>query len=67
MKSRSMTLTDKMLLNARNMAETIISYIKAFSSLNLRRHGPPANVFIHITAYQLNLIQTHNHLKIIAS
>jgi predicted transcriptional regulator of viral defense system len=64
---RSMTLTNKMLLNARNMAETVISYIKALSSLNLRKHGPPANVFIHVTAYQLNLIQTQNYLKIIAS
>jgi Transposase DDE domain len=30
MKSRSMTLTNKMLLNARNMAESVISYIKVF-------------------------------------
>jgi len=33
MKSLPMTLADKLLLNARNMAETIIGHIKAFSSL----------------------------------
>jgi hypothetical protein len=67
MKSQSMTHTNKLPLSTRNTAETAISYIKAFSSLNLRRLGPPANVFIHVTAYRLNLIQTHNHLKILAS
>src|SRR4051812_40502631 len=34
MKSRPMSLHDKALLNARNMAETIIGHIKEFSSLN---------------------------------
>ncbi|MBV8359177.1 MAG: hypothetical protein JO189_14775 [Deltaproteobacteria bacterium] len=35
MKALPLTLTDKLLLNARNMAETIIGHLKAFSSLNL--------------------------------
>jgi hypothetical protein len=35
MKSLPMTLADKILLKARNMAETILGHIKAFSSLNL--------------------------------
>jgi Transposase DDE domain len=34
MKALPLTLIDKLLLNARNMAETIIGHIKAFSSLN---------------------------------
>jgi DDE family transposase len=38
MKASPLTLTDKFLLNARNMAETIIGHIKAFSSLNLPKH-----------------------------
>jgi hypothetical protein len=41
-KSLPMTLTDKMLLNARNMAETTIGYVKAFSSLNLASPARPA-------------------------
>jgi hypothetical protein len=64
MKSLPMTLADKALLNARNMAETIIGPIKAFSSLNLPRHRSVTNAFIHIlaalTAYQLNPIPPHN-------
>ena len=64
MKSLPMTLADKMLLNARNMAETIIGHIKAFSSLNLPKHRSPINAFIHliaaITAYRLNPIQPNN-------
>jgi hypothetical protein len=35
MKALPVTLIDKLLLNARNMAEAIIGRIKAFSSLNL--------------------------------
>ncbi len=60
MKSLPMTITDKALLNARNMAETIIGHIKAFSSLNLPKHRSVTNAFIHliaaITAYQINPI-----------
>jgi hypothetical protein len=71
MKSLPMTLADKALLNASNMAETIIGHIKAFSSFNLSRHRSPINAFLHLiaalTAYQLNPIQTQNHMKITAS
>jgi hypothetical protein len=63
MKSLPMTLADKALLNARNMAETIIGHIKAFCSLNLPKHRSLFNAFIHliaaIIAYQLNPIRTH--------
>ena len=58
MKALPMTLTDKLLLNRRNLAETIIGHIKAFSSLNLPKHRAPLNAFLHLlaalTAYQLN-------------
>src|SRR5215467_12289302 len=61
MKALPVTLTDKLLLNARNMAETIIGHIKAFSSLNLPKHRGPLNAFLHLlaafTAYQLNPIK----------
>ena len=61
MKSLPMDISDKMLLNSRNMAETIIGHIKEFSSLNLPRHRSPINAFIHIiaalVAYQLNPIK----------
>jgi len=61
MKALPLTLTDKLLLNARNMAETIIGHIKAFSSLNLPKHRAPLNAFLHLlaalTAYQLNPIK----------
>lgn len=61
MKSLPMTIHDKLLLNARNMAETIIGHIKEFSSLNLPRHRAPTNAFLHLiaalTAYQLNPIK----------
>src|SRR5581483_6016601 len=61
MKALPLTLTDKLLLNARNMAETIIGHIKAFSSLNLPRHRAPINAFLQLlatlTAYQLNPIK----------
>jgi hypothetical protein len=36
MKALPLTLTDKLLLNVRNMAETIIGHLKAFSSLSPR-------------------------------
>jgi Transposase DDE domain len=61
MKSLPISLTDKMLLNRRNLAETIIGKIKGFSSLNLPKHRLPINGFLHIlaavTAYQLNPIK----------
>ncbi len=61
MKALPLTLTDKLLLNARNMAETIIGHIKAFSSLNLPKHRSPINAFLHIlaalTAYQIDPIK----------
>jgi hypothetical protein len=61
MKALPVTLIDKLLLNARNMAETIIGHIKAFSSLNLPKHRAPINAFLHLlaalTAYQLNPIK----------
>ncbi len=63
MKSLPLSMADKMLLNARNMAETIIGSIKAFSSLNLPKHRSAINAFLHIlaavTAYQLNPIKPH--------
>ena len=63
LKALPLTLTDKLLLNARNMVETIIGHIKAFSSLNLPRHRAPINAFLHLlaalTAYQLNPIKPH--------
>ena len=61
MKSLPLALPDKILLNARNMAETIIGSIKQFSSLNLPKHRLPLNAFLHllaaITAYQINPIK----------
>src|SRR3954447_13260730 len=62
MKSLPMSLHDKALLKARNMAETIIGQIKEFSSLNLAnnlaKHRSVINAFVHIiaaiTAYQIN-------------
>ena len=60
MKSLPMTIPDKLLLNARNMAETIIGHIKEFSSFNLPNHRAPTNAFLSLiaalTAYQLNPI-----------
>jgi hypothetical protein len=54
-------LINKLLLNARNMAETIIGHIKAFSSLNLPKHRVPLNAFLQLlaalTAYQLDPIK----------
>ncbi len=61
MKSLPLSMADKMLLNARTMAETIIGNIKAFSSLNLPKHRSPINAFLHllaaVTAYQINPIK----------
>jgi hypothetical protein len=68
MKALPITVADKMLLNARNMAETIIGHLKAFSSLNLPKHRSVTNACIHliaaITAYQLNPIQPQNVLAL---
>ena len=61
MKALPLTLTDKLLLNARNMVETIIGQLKALSSLNLPKHRAPINAFLQLlaalTAYQLNPIK----------
>src|SRR3954467_6305055 len=48
MKSLPLSLQDRALLNARNMAETIIGHIKEFSSLNLSKHRSVINAFVHI-------------------
>src|SRR3954452_25612969 len=54
MKSLPLSLQDKALLKARNMAD----HIKEFSSLNLAKHRSVINAFVHIiaaiTAYQIN-------------
>ena len=47
-----LSLQDKALLNARNMAD--IGHIKEFSSLNLSKHRSAINAFVHIIAYQIN-------------
>jgi hypothetical protein len=61
MKALPLTPTDRLLLNAPNMVETIIGQLKAFSSLNLPKHRAPLNAFLHLlaalTAYQLNPIK----------
>jgi hypothetical protein len=61
MKSLPLAMSDKLLLNARNMAETIIGSIKQSSSLNLSKHRLPLNAFFHlvaaITAHQINPIK----------
>ena len=58
MKALPLSLQDKALLNARNMAETIIGQIKEFSSLTLSKHRSVINAVVHIiaaiTAYQIN-------------
>ena len=46
MKSLPLSLQDKALLNARNMADNI----KEFSSLNLSKHRSAINAFVHIIA-----------------
>src|SRR3954453_14081329 len=67
MKSLPLSLQDKALLNARNMAETIIGQIKEFSSLNLSRHRSVINAFVHIiaaiTAYQINPFKPKRNLQ----
>src|SRR4051794_25786453 len=67
MKSLPLSLQDKALLNARNMAETIIGHIKEFSSLNLSKHRSVINAFVHIiaaiTAYQINLFKPKRNLQ----
>src|SRR4051812_26044674 len=54
MKALPISLEDKALLKARNMADNI----KEFSSLNLSKHRSVINAFVHIiaaiTAYQIN-------------
>jgi Transposase DDE domain len=63
-KSLPISMIDKMLLNGRNIAETIIGNIKGFSSLNLPKHRRPINGFLHLmaalVAYQLDPIKP-NH------
>jgi hypothetical protein len=67
MKALPISLQDKALLNARNMAETIIGQIKEFSSLNLSKHRSVINAFVHIiaaiTAYQINPIKPKRNLQ----
>src|SRR3954466_8781354 len=67
MKSLPLSLQDRALLNARNMAETIIGHIKEFSSLNLSKHRSVINAFVHIiatiTAYQINPIKPKLNLQ----
>jgi hypothetical protein len=69
MKSLPMTLEDKMLLNKRNIAETVIGHIKEFSSLRMPKHRSVMNAFTHllaaITAYQLNPIKKDIKLNMI--
>ena len=63
MKSLPMSLHDKALLNARNMADKI----KEFSSLNLSKHRSVINAFVHIiaaiTAYQINPFKPKRNLQ----
>src|SRR3954447_22503857 len=67
MKALPLSLQDKALLNARNLAETIIGHIKEFSSLNLSKHRSVINAFVHIiaaiTAYQINPIKPKLNLQ----
>jgi hypothetical protein len=64
---RTIGIGSKALLNARNMAETIIGHIKEFSSLNLSRHRSVINAFVHIiaaiTAYQINPFKPKRNLQ----
>jgi hypothetical protein len=61
MKSLPLSLQDKALLNARNMADDI----KGFSSLN--QHRSVINAFVHIiaaiTAYQINPFKPKRNLQ----
>ena len=58
MKRLAVCFLDKALLNGRNIVETIIGYIKEFSSLRLPKHRSVFNAFTHIiatlVAYQIN-------------
>jgi hypothetical protein len=69
MKSLPMTVEDKLLLNKRNIAETVIGHIKEFSSLRMPKHRSVMNAFTHllaaITAYQLNPIKKDIKLNMI--
>jgi Transposase DDE domain len=60
MKSLPVSMIDRMWLNGRNMAETIIGSTKGRSSLHLPKHRLPCNGFLHImaamVAYQLDPI-----------
>jgi len=61
MKSLPLAIPDKLLLNVRNMAETIIGSIKGDFFAQFAQHRLPLNAFLHllatITAYQLNPIK----------
>jgi hypothetical protein len=63
--AESVSLEDKALLKARNMAD--IGHIKEFSSLNLSKHRSVINAFVHIiaaiTAYQINPIRPKRNLQ----
>src|SRR5918995_5905077 len=65
MKSLPLSLQDKALLKARNMAD--IGHIKKFSSLNLSKHRSVINAFVHIiaaiTAYQINPFKPKRNLQ----
>src|SRR3954447_11248995 len=64
MKSLPLSLQDKALLKARNMADNI----KEFSSLNLSKHRSVINAFVHIiaaiTAYQINPFKPKLNLQL---
>lgn len=64
MKRIPMQTADRMLLNCRNMAETIIGHIKEFSSLNIPKHRSVINAFVHIcasiAAYQIDPLTPKN-------
>src|SRR3954454_1683575 len=66
MKALPLSLQDKALLKARNMAD--IGQIKEFSSLNLAKHRSVINAFVHIiaaiTAYQINPFKPKLNLQL---
>ncbi len=70
MKSIPLNVADKILLNGRNIAETIIGRIKEFSSLNISKHRSVTNAFANvcaaIIAYQLNPIKPKKYTLQIA-
>lgn len=59
-----MDIADRLLLNCRNMAETIIGHIKEFSSLNVPKHRSVINAMVHIcasiAAYQIAPLEPKN-------